>query len=298
MATIKTSLSDQEKQWLIAQRVTRLTDNQEVLIYPMGAESYLSTVLRKPSKGHYALKTDIEGKNILVIPGYGNSCFLLAEAGANSVIVYDKDPVTIAWMKAFKKYYHYREFNAEGKPYPSIGELMAALTCWYPPLLRLPIRRRSNLISWVIYPKQLRRSYLFYMLKLVQQAMNTTTQDDFECEKNIQFFTGEIEHLTTSAEKLFFDTAFVPYLLGVRNGLEKKKDVVQFMQQLFKLVPKGHILVSPSRDIKEFYFIGKRYFVTTGYETIHAIPELYPHAIAEEDWFRNQGLTVFSANKT
>ncbi len=109
MSAHETILSKQEKKWISERRVTRLSDNKEVQIYPMGAERYLSSILFENKKGRYNIKADIEGKDVLVIPGYGNSGLLFAHAGAKSVTVYDKDPVTIAWVKAFKKYYHYRE---------------------------------------------------------------------------------------------------------------------------------------------------------------------------------------------
>src|SRR5580704_523236 len=101
-----TILSQQEKKWILERRITRLSDNKEVQIYPMGAERYLSSVLFnlknavesatsgyctdslrdcddstaffrfKNQKNDYAISTDIEGKDVLVIPGYGNSGFL------------------------------------------------------------------------------------------------------------------------------------------------------------------------------------------------------------------------------
>lgn len=101
-----------------------------------------------------------------------------------------------------------------------------------------------------------------------------------------------------SNEKSVFDTIFVPYLLGVQNGIEKEKDIVDFIGQLIKLAPKGHILVNPSRNTKEFYITGKQYFVTTGYSNIQDIPELKTYFIKEDKgWFRTQGLAVFGIQK-
>lgn len=294
MAINNTVLSKQETKWILDQRVTRVSDNQEVLIYPMGAERYLSLVLSGEKKGRYNIRADIEGKNVLVIPGYGNSAFLFAQAGAKSVTVYDKDPVTIAWIKAFKKYYHYREYNSQGQPYPSIGELLEALTCWYPPLIKLPYGMLKNTLCWTLKPKSLRRTYIYYMLSLVRHAIQSKGEEDFELDKNIKFHAGEAHQLIKQKEKQVFDTAFVPYLLGVQNGIENEQDIVDFMSQLIKVVPDGHILVSPARDTKEFHFIGPRYFVTTGYPNIQAIPGLKPYAIGgDNDWFKTQGLAVF-----
>lgn len=220
--TQQTLLSKQEKNWILDRRVTRLSDNKEVQIYPMGAERYLSSALFEQNKSQYALRADIEGKHILLIPGYGNSCFLFAQAGAKSITVYDKDPVTIAWIKAFKKYFHYRE-HFDSKSYPSVGELLTALTRWYPPLITLPSGKFINTLFWAIHPNSLRRVYIHYMVSLVREAIQAKQQDDFELDKNIEFHAGTLNKLLMSKEKQVFDTAFVPYLLGVKNGIEKEK---------------------------------------------------------------------------
>ncbi len=295
----KTILSKQEKNWILEQRVTRISDQKEVLIYPMGAERYLSSILSTNIKSErYNIRADIENKNVLIIPGYGNSCFLFAQSGAKSITVYDKDPVTIAWIKAFKKYFHYREYSQNGSAHPSIGELLTALTCWYPPGLRLPSGQLINSVYWLLNPKALRRKYLYYMLSLVQKALQQKDQDQdqWELESNIQFHAGELKHLLRSKEKPVFDTAFVPYLLGVTNGIEKKEDIVEFIKQTIQLVPDGVLLVSPTQNKKEFFLLGQSYFITTGYPDLASLPGLKSLVkYDDKEWFKTQGLTVFAA---
>ncbi|MCW8418690.1 ABC transporter permease [Fluoribacter dumoffii] len=294
MSGFETILSKQEKKWILDRRITRLSDNKEVQIYPMGAERYLASVLAGNQKKAYDIRTDIEGKNVLVIPGYGNSSFLFAQAGAQAITAYDKDPVTIAWMKAFKKYYLYCEYDKNGNPLPSIGELFAALTCWYPPLLTLVRGKFINFVSWIINPNALRRSYIHYMVELVQHAIQLKNQSNYELDKNIQFKVGTLDKLLKEDKNKTFDTAFVPYLLGVQNGVENENEIVQFLKQLIKIIPEGHILVSPSRDIKEYPILGKSYFITTGYSEIQEIPALKDYVIGEDkNWFRTQGLALF-----
>lgn len=299
MPTHETILNKQEKKWLLGRRVTRLSDNKEVQIYPMGAERYLSSILFKNKKGRYNIKADIEEKDVLVIPGYGNSAFLFAQAGAKSVTVYDKDPVTIAWIKAFKKYYHYREQSTENESYyPSIGEILTALTLWYPPIMTLPFGKYRHILCWAVNPNLLRQIYIHYMLSLVCQAIQSGIPGNFELDKNIQFYAGTVHEIQMNNEKTIFDTIFVPYLLGVRNGIENEKDIVDFINQLIKFVPKGHILVNPSRNTKEFYMTGKQYFITTGHVSIQTIPGLSPYFITEDKyWFHTQGLAVFGVRK-
>ena len=290
----ETILNKTEIKWLMEQRITRMTDNKETLLYPMGAERYLALVLDGKKADRYHIKNDIEGKNILVIPGYANNAFLFAEAGAKSITVYDKDPVTIAWIKAFKKYYHYREFNNQGKAYPSIGELLTALTCWYPPRIALPSGTFKNALCWAINPQSLRRTYIFYMLSLVRNALQSKTEKNMELNKEINFYQGELSQLLLTNEHARFDTAFVPYLLGVQNGIEKENDIVHFIKQITDIVPSGHILITPTRTTKEFYVFGQQYFTTTHYPDIQSIPGLQKYYKTEDRyWFKTQGLTIF-----
>jgi hypothetical protein len=290
----ETSLTEQEQEWILEPRIRRLSDNKEVQIYPMGAERYLASILFGNQKRPYNIKPDIEGKEVLVIPGHGNSSFILAQAGAKSITVIDKDPVTIAWMKAFKKYYHYRESS----PYPTVGELFDALTSWYPPLHFLPTKKIRTLLFWIIHPNSLRRIYIHYMISLVQSAIRKTIQNNVELDKNIQFYSGTLEEFLSKTKKRAYDTAFVPYLLGVENGIEQKEQIVQFIKQLIALVPQGHLLITPSRDAKEFKILGKRYFLTTGYSNLHTIPGLTNFFLTEDKyWFSTQGLAVFGRDK-
>ncbi|WP_454780786.1 ABC transporter permease [Legionella sp. WA2022007384] len=294
MSEYETILSEQEKKWILDRRITRLSDNKEVQIYPMGAERYLSSALAGNQRNRYNIRANVEGKNVLVIPGYGNSSFLFAQAGAKSVTAYDKDAVTIAWMKAFKKYYLYREYDDRGNALPSVGELFDALTCWYPPLVNLQRGNFVNFLFWIVQPNLLRRAYIHYMVTLVQRAVKSTIQTSCELDKNIQFHVGTIDKLLTSDKKQTFDTAFVPYLLGVENGIEKEDDIVNFIGQMVHIIPEGNILVTPSRNTKEHYITGRSYFLTTGYAEIQAIPKLKTYVIGNDKyWFRTQGLAIF-----
>ncbi len=295
MPAHETILSKQEKKWISERRATRLTDNKEVQIYPMGAEKYLSSVLFKNKKNRYNIKSEIEGKDVLIIPGHGNSGFLFAHAGAKKVTIYDKDPVTIAWIKAFKKYYHYREQGTEkDNRYPSIGEILTALTRWYPPRLTLPFGQYRHILFWAVHPNALRQVYIHYMVSLVQQAINAKLQDNFELEKNIHFHTGTVTTILANKNNPRFDTLFVPYLLGVKNGIEQEKDIIGFITQLLQLAPSGHLLITPSKGTKQFYIMGKRYFLTTQHSTIQAVPDLRAYFLKEDKyWFHTQGLTVF-----
>ena len=295
----KITFSAQEKKWLCDHHITRETDGKAALIYPMGAERFLSSKLfgNRKWQDSYDIRADIEGKDVLVIPGYGNSSFLFAGAQAKSVTVYDKDPVTIAWMRAFKKYYHYRGDKDKRKDFPSIGELLGALTCWHPPAGILPTKKFRQILLRLFNPQALRRSYVFYILLLVRQAIEKEPKEDFELDKDIMFYTGELPQLLVEQKNKNFDTAFIPYLLGVENGIKEKQDIVSFVEKLIKIVPRGHILITPSRSAKEFSITGKRYFVTTGYQNIGAIPELKKYVISEDSrWFETQGLAVLGTN--
>lgn len=292
MPSYETTLSPIEQQWILARRFTRETDGLEVQIYPMGAERHLFSVLSGHSTETYDLKEDVVGKDVLVIPGHGNGCFLLAEAGAKSVTVYDKDPVTIAWIKAFKKYHHFRE-KSKSTRFPSIAELMTALTCWYPPLLRLPFGQLTHRLLWLFHPNGLRRVYIHYMVTLARLAILSGDSDDYELKKKLYCYPGTLEEVIS--QKKNHHTAFVPYLLGVQQGIEREGDILRFLEQLTGHV-KGHVLVTPSLNTKEFHGMGKRYFVTTGLSSLKNLPGVETLMKNEDKrWFRAQGLAIFGS---
>lgn len=294
MKPSRTILTKQEQDWILSQKITRKTDDKEVLIYPMGAERYLSLQLFNPAENRYRIINDVKDKNILVIPGYGNSAFLFAEAGASSVTVYDKDPVTIAWIKAFKKYYHFREDGKKKVANPSVGELLTALTKWYPPLLTRPDSRIVDGILWILNPKMLRKRYLGYLIHLVQHAIKLQIKETFELDRSVEFYSGELKHCIKNNKSVQFDTVYVPYLLGVSNGIEKESEIVQFIKQLNNFVPDARIIVTPSENTKEFHLVGSNYFCTTKFANIQSIPGLSALVVSEDKgWFKTQGMVVF-----
>lgn len=171
---------------------------------------------------------------------------------------------------------------------------MAALTAWYPPALTLPSGK--HWLLRILNPKALRRLYIFQLLSLVQEALKLQLNEEFALDKDISFHCGEIQDAVKEHAGASFDTAFVPYLLGVKNGIESKEEIVSFVKQIMPLIARGHLLVTPAKNSKEFRFSGRRYFTTTEYNTLDAIPELqlYLRTI-DPNWFDTQGLAVFAA---
>jgi hypothetical protein len=156
----------------------------------------------------------------------------------------------------------------------------------------LPSGTIKNTLCWAIHPKALRKTYLFYLLSLVAEPIQSQTKEDFELDKNISFHACELNQL--ASKNKVFDTAYVPYLLGVTNGIETEQEIVSFIKQLIKTVPKGRILITPTLNTKEFHVTGQRYFVTTKHANIKEISELKPYFICEDlNWFKTQGLAVF-----
>ncbi|HFL2714591.1 TPA: ABC transporter permease [Legionella pneumophila] len=287
----ETELTPQERKWILEKRVLRLTDNKEVQIYPMGAERYLFSMLSSNDNNRNFIKREITGKDILVIPGHGTSCFYFAYFGSKSVTVYDTDPVTIAWVKAFKKFYHYRGHDSQ--VYPSVGDIIIALTRWYPPYLRLPVGNSVNYFYYLMNPNALRCIYIHYMLLLVQKAVQSEQSGEFELSARIHFHPAKLDSSDLSTNTIY-DTAFVPYLLG--GGIENQEEIIQFIKLIVQFVPKGHILITPSHNTKEYYYVGKRYFVTTGLKNIHDISGVSSYIVDEYDhWYRTQGLVVLKS---
>ncbi len=313
---MKICLSEQEKKWLTSKRYKRLTDGQPILISPMGSERFLYSVLcgadQKISllnkfvyswlfglnKKRFNLKSYIIDKNVLVIPGYANNSFILAHSDAKSVTVFDKDPITIAWLKAIKKYYNYSQsFNSSATSYPSIGDILNALTAWYPPLIKLPKGNLLNLLLFFIYPNELRHRYLNYMVQLIADALQKNISDGFELDKKISFFVGDDSRLNDININSDIDTVYIPYLLGVENGISNKKNIINFIESIFAKFPNCNIFITPSRGIKQFSLVGHKYLVADNIKSLKDIDELKKYFIGEDNqWLRTQGLMRFKKN--
>ncbi|OGV28318.1 MAG: hypothetical protein A3F18_03205 [Legionellales bacterium RIFCSPHIGHO2_12_FULL_37_14] len=279
-------LTEEEINWIQQGRLTRLTDNEPALIAPMGAERYLALQLFEDHAKRFALRKTIAGKNLVIVPGYANNAFLFAQAGAKSVTVYDKDPVTIAFIKAIKNYYYFQEAKK-----PNIGELVSALTDWYPPLLAAPKSKINNLPSLLFYPIGLRKKYFIYLLSLLKKAVLTKSPSQYMLNQDITCFKGEALKLLKA--NINCDVLYIPYLLGVKHGIEAEGEIVKFITKFLHLNPKSQIIITPIKKAKEFGLVGKRYFNALPYNSLSQIPALKSYLQYEDNaWFGSQGLCV------
>ncbi len=53
---------------------------------------------------------------------------------------------------------------------------------------------------------------------------------------SIQFYAGTIDKVKPEDS---MDSVYIPYLLGVRNGIEHETEMVTFIKQLFQLFSKS-----------------------------------------------------------
>ena len=203
----------------------------------------------------------------MVIPGHANNGFLLAEAEAESVVVYDKDPKTIAWIKAIKKYYNYRVGRSG-----SLGNLF--------------IHGFSSSAYFGAYWK---------LMDAIRDAVRSDPQG-LEWDKNIQFYVGDIDRAVQEQAGQAFDVVFTPFLLGVENGIGSDKEIAAFVERLRLIAPRGHLLVTPSRRIADGS--GEIYFKFSENAFIGNIPGLVRYFAGENKqgaW--GHGLAVFDLSR-
>jgi hypothetical protein len=246
-------LTEEEKSWILKRNLTRM-DGEDVILRPWGAEQARRRSLFEDSPS--SIREYFNGKDVLVIPGYANNGFLLAEqGGASSVTVYDKDPVTIAWLKAIKQYYHWPLDNGR-----SIGEAFV---------------QGANVSK-------------DYFILAIQKAVQGADPERFAWDKSIEFYVGDVDRVLKDQNGRAFDTVFVPYLLGVNRGVENEADITYFVEQLIKIAPAGKMLVTPSGDRPYVYsYVPRGFFIKD-------LPVLSRYFVGgAHQWHGSFGMAVF-----
>lgn len=138
-------------------------------------------------------------RDVLVVPGYGNSPFLLKNLGAHTVVGVDKDPVTVAWQKARILY----------------GNDTAV--------------QMGDLSRLVHYVEEAREGKTFPGMRV----------------NGMQFMQGNLLGKLPLPDEAV-DTAIVPYVFSVPNGLEKEWQFLLALNELLRVTRSGGtVLILP-----------------------------------------------------
>lgn len=118
--------------------------------------------------------------------------------------------------------------------------------------------------------------------------------DRYELDKDIQFFVGDDIKLQENSINKNFDTIYIPYLLGIENGVSEKRSIINFIEAMFKVSPNSNVFVTPSRSIKQFNLVGHKYLLTNNSESLVDITGLEKYFHTEDkQWMRTQGFVWF-----
>lgn len=216
-----------------------------VILLGFGHEKYLSLFFRREhiyDRSCYRselspelLNNYIKGKRVLVVSGYGPNAFLFKMLGAKEVVGVDADPISIAWLKAIAKYFHN----------DNIGNIILS-TAEY------PNSTASSEISRIY--KDLEESIV---LATQQKVRTGSAGDPIEGVSFTRAFLGVPEDnkecpsiRAALAGKGEFDFIYVPYLLGIENGISDRAAIVKAFMDFWSLAkPGARIMITPFSDL-------------------------------------------------
>ncbi len=230
----RSTLSAQERHEVISNKQLR-KDGEPVLFFPNGMEKVFISALRRSQ-----FPVAVKDKDILVVPGFGMYGFALALFHAKSIVVVEKDPTTIAWLKAVRRYFGYRRETSR----VTVGEIA--------------ISDDETSLKEKLPPGESRQQALF---KSLEEAIkgNAPMSEAFQ-KAPIYFQVSDIENLSSQAQHQGrYDTVIVPMLLGVEHGVESSHEAFQIVRNLLSVLkPGGKIMILPVRNPKGAFLIQER----------------------------------------
>jgi hypothetical protein len=184
----------------------------------------------------------IKNKRVLVVPAYATNPYLFKLIGAKEVVGADADPVTIDWQKAIQEHFYTND----------IGEVLMA-TGNYPDMVTADgiFKEKRGTIS--------KSNYQDYIANKVRKAvMDGVDKHPIEGVRFIQGSLATKEDISTrlvdtlDEEDKNFDFIYVPFLLGVRSGIDSRQGISDAYNDLWELGHDGSmVMIAPFADSSE-----------------------------------------------
>lgn len=260
-------MNDVEREIVLRGNLKR-RNGSDVILGPHLAELDMQNFLRmtspnckhNPEHAKYVsnlVENKIKNRNCLVVPSYATNAFMLKDAGAAKVVGVDADNVTIAWMKAINNYYDY----------DNLGETFLENEAPFD----IDDKRKNADLN--IKKNGFHDIEQFMAFKL-KEAIRTQ-QPQQQSSSDIEFVTANLgtqnEEVSILKKlekyKNSFDFIYVPFLLGIKNGVEKVQEIQQSYEDLWELASKDAIIaITPFADTS--------YDFTRGFSNLDDLEEL------------------------
>ncbi|MBU0501955.1 MAG: hypothetical protein ABIH69_03750 [bacterium] len=168
------------------------------------------------------LNNYIRGQKVLVVPAYSVNAFLFKLFGAREVVGVDADQRTISWLRAIANNFNYRE----------IGEIFMSF-CRYP-----------NIYAMLnVLPGMSREAKGKELLSRIQEAV-TTNNNNLGGVRFLKGFLGELAGVFRGREAFRF--IYVPFLLGIKNGVEDRESISKSFEDIWEVAePGARVMIAP-----------------------------------------------------
>lgn len=186
-------------------------------------------------------KENIENKRVLVVPSYGENAFIFSFLGAKEVVGVDADKRTVDWLNLLQQYYgnqHLGEILLSQVSYPDYTARMRLID---QKIIQFVKYYRGQPLVETLYsvvkhneiPKPL-ANLSFHHASLGSMAGNT----------NISEIVGD--------SSKGFDFIYLPYILGIDNGIETVEEINEAYEQIYQLTnPDAKVMIAPFAGTKD-----------------------------------------------
>lgn len=234
-------------------------DRGPIILAPFGLEWAVSSFFREAYHlpfmnpiAHEIKEKYIKGKRVLVVPAYSTNPYILKAVGAREVVGLDADEATVEWQRAIQQYFGQDEIGQD-----------------YLALANYPDNKASHRLDEK-YKKYLEPHHGINFEKGFRDKIQTVISQNKPTSplQGVRFIQAGLgvskgskipDVLSVIPEaKRNFDFLFVPYLLGVKNGIESEQEVRKTLDELWELGHDGSaVMITPfsntEEDMKEMF---------------------------------------------
>jgi len=241
-----TSLSAQERAYVVNFNLKRATDNNTVLLHTDPDVMEFTEMIMRSEKGwghaelRDILENHIKGKRVLIVPAYQNLAFLFALLGAKQICAVDLDPVTIAWLKAIRNNFYHDNLGEAYMNLSAFPDYDAEVSAVH----RIKgLIRRNGLVGAL-------NEQTFFQAALANIVLADPVPQPLA---NVAFYQASLgpkqgaERVTTALSGLEgFDLIFVPWILGIKNGITDPVAIQEAYEDIYALAkPGAKVMITP-----------------------------------------------------
>jgi hypothetical protein len=262
----------------------RRDSGEKLLLEPLGAEQAVTDLFTGDSNfsfyaeahaaGAALLKSNIVGRNVLVVPAYSSNAFLFRTLGAREVVGIDADGATIGALTTVRDYFFSGGIGPLLMNWSRHPEFHSSTT-ELPELQTRPGATRDEVLRTLLqtHVELAADSQPLHGIEFKQAALGSLPNS----------LVPRVGNMPDLANR--FDFIYVPYLLAIANGVSTPEAIHQAVADLYHAAaPGAKILITPFSNSEAQI---QRYFGASDGVQIQDLKGYFPttHFRLEQEFF-------------